>query len=146
MLIIQLCSNLIIIPDKVNNIVGISTQFSCWSKHWRPGFFDLLWNVYECIRFALLFFKFKKTLSNHRFLALIFLYTLETTPWKNYFRFWKWNLKRTPQSVQNLFSRKLNLKFCIAFNMIWFANALGSVKIRLACSKVLLIINYLIIT
>ena len=82
----------------------------------------------------------------YRFLALIFLYTWETTPWKNYFRFWKWNLKRTPQSVQNLFSRKLNLKFCIAFNMIWFAKAQGSVKIRLACSKVLSIINYLIIT
>ena len=33
------------------------------------------------------------------FLALIFLYTLKKIPWKNYVRFWKWNLKRTPQSV-----------------------------------------------
>ena len=30
---------------------------------------------------------------------LIFLYTLEKIPWKNYVRFWKWNLKRTPQSA-----------------------------------------------
>ena len=35
----------------------------------------------------------------YRFLALIFLYTLEKIPWKNYVRFWKWNLKRTPQSA-----------------------------------------------
>ena len=61
---------------------------------------------------------------------------------KNYVRFWKWNLKRTTQSAQNSFSSKLNLKFCIIFNMISFANAQGSVKIRLACSNVLLLINY----
>ena len=30
----------------------------------------------------------------------------------------------------------------IIFNMISFANAQGSVKLRLACSKVLLLINY----
>ena len=59
----------------------------------------------------------------HCFLALIFLYTLKKVPWKRYVRFWKWNLKRTPQSVQNSFSRKSNLKFCIIFNMISFANA-----------------------
>ena len=45
-----------------------------------------------------------------KILAIIFLYTSKTTPWKNYFRFWKWNLKRTPQSTPNLLSRKLNLK------------------------------------
>ena len=36
---------------------------------------------------------------------------------------------------QKLFSKKLNLKFYIIFTMI-------SVKIRLACSQVLLLINY----
>ena len=36
---------------------------------------------------------------NYCFLALIFLYTLEKIPWKNCVRFWKWNLKRTPQSA-----------------------------------------------
>ena len=55
-----------------------------------------------------------------RFLALIYLYTLK----KIYF------------------SRKSNLAFCIIFNMISFANTQGSVKIRIACSKVLLLINY----
>ena len=35
----------------------------------------------------------------HRFLALIFLYKLEKILSKNYVRFWKWNSKRTPQSV-----------------------------------------------
>ena len=34
--------------------------------------------------------------QNH-FLALIFLYTLEKIPWKTYVRFWKRNLKCTPQ-------------------------------------------------
>ena len=33
-------------------------------------------------------------------------------PWKNYVRFWKWNLKRTPESAQNCFLRKSNLNFC----------------------------------
>ena len=45
------------------------------------------------------------------FLALLFLYTLKKIQWKSYVRFWKWNLKRTPQSTQNSFSRKSNLKF-----------------------------------
>ena len=65
------------------------------------------------------------------FSSIIPLY-IENTPWKNYVRFWKWNLKRTPQSAQNSFSRKSNLKFCIIFNMISFANVQGSVNIRLA--------------
>ena len=69
------------------------------------------------------------------FLALIFLYTLEKIPWKNYVRFWKWNLKRTSQSAQNSFLRKSTLKFCIIFNMISFVNVHGSVKIRLAFQK-----------
>ena len=42
---------------------------------------------------------------------------------KNYVRFLKWNLNRTPQSAQNSFLRKSNLKFCIVFNMISFASA-----------------------
>ena len=71
-------------------------------------------------------------------LALIFLYTLGKILWKNYVRFWKWNLKCTLQSAQNLCLRRSNLKFCIIFNMISFANAQGLVKIRLACSKALL--------
>ena len=78
----------------------------------------------------------------YRFLALIFLYTLKKVTWKNYVMFWKWNLKRTPQSHQNSFWRKSNTKFCIIFNMILFANAQDSVKIKVACSKVLLLINY----
>ena len=65
------------------------------------------------------------------FSSIIPLY-IENTPWKNYVRFWKWNLKRTPQSAQNSFSRKSNLKFCIIFNMISFANVQGSANIRLA--------------
>ena len=76
----------------------------------------------------------------YRFLALIFLYTFKKTLWKSYVRFWKWNLKRTTQSAQNSFSRKSNLKFCIIFNMVSFVNAQGSVNIRLACLKVLLLI------
>ena len=55
-------------------------------------------------------------------------------------------LKSTPQSTQNSFSRKSDITFCIIFNMISFANAQGSVKIRLACSKVFLLINYLMLT
>ena len=46
------------------------------------------------------------------------------------------NLKRIPQSIQYSLSRKSNLKLCIIFN------ARASVKIKLACSKVLLLINY----
>ena len=60
----------------------------------------------------------------------------------NYVRFWEWNWKCTPLSAQSSFSRKSNLKFCIIFNMISFADTYGSVKIRLAYSKVLLLINY----
>ena len=45
------------------------------------------------------------------FLALIFLQTLKKILWKNYVRFWKWNLERTPQSTQNSFSRKSNLHY-----------------------------------
>ena len=74
--------------------------------------------------------------------ALIFLYTLKKVPRKYYVRFWKCNLIHTPQSTQNSFSRKSNVKFCIIFNMISFTNAQGSVMIRLACSKFLLLINY----
>ena len=76
------------------------------------------------------------------FHALIFLSILKKIQWKNYVKFWKWNLKHTSQSNQNSFSRKSNLKFCIIFNMISFANAQGSVKMKIACSKVLLLINY----
>ena len=54
-------------------------------------------------------------------------------------RFCKWNLKHTPQSPLNSFSRKWNLKFCIVFNMISLSNAQASVKIRLACLKVLIL-------
>ena len=46
--------------------------------------------------------------------------------WKNCVGLWKWNWNRTPQSAQNLFSRKSNLKLCIIFNIL-FANAQGSV-------------------
>ena len=38
----------------------------------------------------------------YRFLILISLYTLKKIPWKNYVRFWKWSLKRTLQSAQNV--------------------------------------------
>ena len=38
--------------------------------------------------------------------------------------------------------RKSLCKFCLIFNIISFANAQGSVKIRLVCSKVFLLINY----
>ena len=65
------------------------------------------------------------------FLALIFLYISEKKTWKNYVRFWKWNLKRTLQPVRNSFSRKSNLKFCIIFSIISFVNTQGSVKNRL---------------
>ena len=50
------------------------------------------------------------------------------------------NLKHTPQSAQNSFSRKSSLMFCNIFNMISFANAQGSAKIKLASSRVLLLI------
>ena len=38
--------------------------------------------------------------------------------------------------------RKSLCKFCLIFNIISFTNAQGSVKIRLVCSKVFLLINY----
>ena len=44
----------------------------------------------------------------------------------------------TPVGLKFVFG-KSDLKFCIIFNMISFANAQGSVKIRLACSKALLL-------
>ena len=75
----------------------------------------------------------------YHFSAIIFFYTLKKLPWENYTGFWKWNLKRTPQSARNSFSIKSNLKFCIRFNVILFANAYGSVKIKLACSNVFVI-------
>ena len=53
----------------------------------------------------------------YRFLPLIFLYALKKIPWKNYVRFWKWNLKCTPQSAQNSFSRKSNLNCYIILNI-----------------------------
>ena len=46
---------------------------------------------------------------------------------------------------QNSFSRKSNLKFCIIFNMVSITNAQGTAKIRLACSKVSLLMNYLMV-
>ena len=72
----------------------------------------------------------------YHFLANIPLY-IGKISWKNYVRFWKWNLNSTPQLVKNSFLRKSNSKFCFIFNMISFVNAQGSVKIRLACSKAL---------
>ena len=48
----------------------------------------------------------------------------------------------TPVSPSISFSRKSNLKFCIIFNMISFVNAYDSVRIRLACSNILLLIDY----
>ena len=50
-------------------------------------------------------------------------------------------IKTYTQATQNSFSKKSNIKFCIIFNMISLANAQSLVKIRLACSKVLLSIN-----
>ena len=74
----------------------------------------------------------------YHFLANIPLY-IGKISWKNYVRFWKWNLKRTPQLVKKSFLRESYSKFCFIFNMISFANAQGLVKIRLACSKALLL-------
>ena len=50
-------------------------------------------------------------------------------------------IKTYTQATQNSFSKKSNIKFCIIFNMISLANAQSLVKIRLACSKVSLVIN-----
>ena len=74
------------------------------------------------------------------FLSSNIPFYIEKKLWKDYVRFWKWNLKHTPQSIQTLFSRRSNLMFCITFNIISLAQ--GSVKIRLSCSKVLLLINF----
>ena len=54
----------------------------------------------------------------YRFFALIFFYISKKIPWRNYVRFWKWNLKRTSQSAYNSFLRKLNSKFCIQHDFI----------------------------
>ena len=43
---------------------------------------------------------------------------IEKIPWRNYVRFWKWNLKRTSQSAYNSFLRKLNSKFWIQHDFI----------------------------
>ena len=42
----------------------------------------------------------------------------------------------TPVGLKFVFEK---IKFCVIFNMISFVNAKGSVKIRLACSKALLL-------
>ena len=42
----------------------------------------------------------------------------------------------TPVGLKFVFEK---IKFCVIFNMISFVNAQGSVKIRLACSKALLL-------
>ena len=60
--------------------------------------------------------------------------------WKNYVKLWKWSLKHTHQLYQNSFLRKSNLIISTTFKMISFSNAQESVKIRLASSKVFLII------
>ena len=57
------------------------------------------------------------------YLALIFLYTLTKNSWKNYVRFWKWNLKTYTSVTPKFFSRKSNLMFCIMFKVILFANS-----------------------
>ena len=75
------------------------------------------------------------------FISNIPLY-IEKIMWKIYVRFWKWNLLCAPQFAQNSFLRKSGLRFFIIFNMIWFTNAQGSVKIKLVCSKVMFLINY----
>ena len=98
---------------------------------------------------VMLCFKVSKKLSFVNFIGLLFLSSniplyIKKIPSKNYIRFWKWNLKRTPQSVQNSFSIKSNLKFNIKFNMISFTNPYDLVKIRRECSKVLLLIVTLI--
>ena len=84
---------------------------------------------------------FPKNASQYRLLALIFPCILKKIPWKNYVRFWTWNFKHTPQLAQNLFLSKSNLKFSILFNIISFVNVQSSVKIRLVCSRVLLLIS-----
>ena len=68
--------------------------------------------------------------------------TLKKILWKNYkILEMELTMYPTPQLAQSLFSGKSSLKFCITFNMISFVKAQGLVKIRLACSKVLLLIN-----
>ena len=68
--------------------------------------------------------------------------TLKKILWKNYkILEMELTMYPTPQLAQSLFSGKSNLKFCFTFNMISFVNAQGLVKIKLACSKVLLLIN-----
>ena len=48
----------------------------------------------------------------------------------------------TPAGPKKLFLKRPNFKFCIIFKMISFTSAQCSVKIRLACSEVLLLIYY----
>ena len=59
-------------------------------------------------------------------------YTLEEL-----FKVLEMELKKCTPVVPKFVSEKSNLRFCIIFNMIVFTNAQGSVKTRLACSKVL---------
>ena len=47
--------------------------------------------------------------KKYRFLAPIVVCTLKKIPWKNYVKFWKWNLKRTHQSVKNSCLRKFKV-------------------------------------
>ena len=75
----------------------------------------------------------------YRFLALTSFIHCKKIPLKNYVKFQKWNLKCTPELAYNSFLKKSNLKFCIMFNLISFVNAQGSIKIRLTCSRALLL-------
>ena len=80
-------------------------------KQYSQGATRLIWEWAKIRKIPVSFFTFK-----------IPLY-IEKISWKNFVRFWKWNWKRTPQSARNSFSRKSNLKVCIIFNRISYANA-----------------------
>ena len=69
---------------------------------------------------------------------------IENNPVEKFCKVLEMEFKTYTPVGQNSFSRKSTLKFCIIFNtyFISLAHAQGSVKIRLACSKVLPVSNY----
>ena len=76
------------------------------------------------------------------FSSIIPLY-IETNPDEKLCKVREMKLKKAHTCRAKIrFRENQNFNFCIIFNIISFVNAQGSVKIRLACQKVLILINY----
>ena len=83
------------------------------------------------------------TKCQYRFLALIFLFTLEKIQWKNYVRFWKWNLTYTSVGLKFVLEKiKFKVLHYIQHNII--RQCPGLIKDQIIMFKSL-VINYFIL-